>query len=141
MEGAKVLDLYAGSGAFGLEALSRGASEAVFVENGRKAIEALRINLETVGLGGKIVATRVRDFLGTAEGLYDLIFSDPPWDMPSTEMAADLALADRLLGDRGEVVFSRRSGDDLPDVPENWRVATDRRYGDTRIVRYEKKAM
>ena len=55
MEGAEVGDLYAGSGSFGLEALSRGAGSAIFVENGRKALKALRANISTLGLGGDVV--------------------------------------------------------------------------------------
>lgn len=136
-----MLDLYAGSGSFGLEALSRGASDALFVENARKAVDALARNIDAVGLGGKIVKARVADFLGSSTGRFDLVFSDPPWPLTAPEMAADLAMIDRVLVDGGEVVFSRRSGDELPEVPENWRVAADRRYGDTRILRYEKKVL
>jgi 16S rRNA (guanine966-N2)-methyltransferase len=140
VEGARVLDLYAGSGSFGLEALSRGASGATFVENGNRALEALRANVETVSLGGTVVTSSVGDFLRRSSGRFDLVFIDPPWDMPANDLGSDLASLDRLLDDGAEVVLSRRHGDETPTIPAGWRVATDRRYGDTRILRYVKEA-
>lgn len=135
---ASVADLYAGSGSFGLEALSRGAASAVFVESGHRALEALRKNVATLGLGGEVVASTVQNYLERANGEFHLVFMDPPWDQPSEVMGADLGLVDRLLAPNGEVVVSRRQGDREPPIPETWRVAADKRYGDTRILRYEK---
>ena len=140
VEEAGVLDLYAGSGSYGLEALSRGAKKATFVENGRRALGALRRNIESVGLGGSAVNSTVQEFLRRCEGEFDLVFIDPPWLLLTSEFEADLALIDPLLAPRGELILSRRHTDVLPEAPKNWRVATDRRYGDTRIVRYEKEA-
>ena len=137
---ASVLDLYAGSGSFGLEALSRGAASATFVENGHRALDALRANIQTVALGGTVVTSAVRDFLERSSGKFDLVFIDPPWDLPSAELGLDLVALDPLLVPEAEVVLSRRHTDEAPPSPPNWRVATDRRYGDTRIVRYEKEA-
>jgi len=140
VEEATVLDLYAGSGSFGLEALSRGAAGATFVENGNRALEALRQNIREVSLGGTLVTAKVRDFLERSTGDFDLVFIDPPWDMASSDLALDLNALDRLLRARAEVILSRRHTDTVPEAPPNWSVATDRRYGDTRIVRYEKEA-
>lgn len=131
-------DLYAGSGSFGLEALSRGAGSAVFVENGRKALQALRQNVARVGLGGNVIESTVQDYLGRANHRFHLVFIDPPWDLPASRLEQDLARLDRLLLPNAEVVISRRHTDPLPRHPETWRVAADKRYGDTRIVRYEK---
>ncbi len=136
---AAVLDLYAGSGSFGLEALSRGASTALFVENGHRALEALRNNITAVGLGGTVVSSSVDDFLARSGGSYDLVFIDPPWSLSSGDLGAKLVTLDHLLGPLAEVVLSRRHTDEVPAAPHRWRVATDRRYGDTRIVRYEKE--
>lgn len=141
VEGARVLDLYAGSGSFGLEALSRGAIGATFVENGNRALESLRSNVRTVGLGGTVVSSTVEDYLTRADGEFDLVFMDPPWPEPTPSMEADLARLDRLLAPGAEVVVSRRQGDDAPAIPLTWGVATDRRYGDTRIFRYEKESV
>lgn len=138
VEGAIVADLYAGSGSFGLEALSRGAASAVFVEKGRKALAALRQNVDTVGLGGTVLASTVQDYLERGNHRFHLVFLDPPWPDPTEQVEDDLAALDRLLLRNGEVVISRRHTDRVPTHPENWRVATDKRYGDTRIIRYEK---
>jgi 16S rRNA (guanine966-N2)-methyltransferase len=135
---AFVGDLYAGSGSFGLEALSRGASSAVFVENGRRALAALTHNVRSLALGGTVVESSVGAYLERANHRFHLVFMDPPWSQPTTRMEADLAALDRLLLPHGEVVISRRHTDRPPEAPENWRVAADKRYGDTRIIRYEK---
>lgn len=138
VEDAIVADLYAGSGSFGLEALSRGAESAVFVERGRKALQALRANVKTVGLGGTVIEGTVQHYLRAANHHFHLVFLDPPWPDPTDQMEADLAELDRLLLPDAEVVVSRRHTDRVPETPKNWRVATDKRYGDTRIIRYEK---
>lgn len=139
VEDADVVDLYAGSGSFGLEALSRGAASALFVERGRTAIRALRTNIETVGLGGTVVATDVDSFLrAPGSRTFHLVFIDPPWDLPTETLEAQLALIDTILEPGGEVVVSRRQGDSIPRIAGSWEVATDRRYGDARIYRYVK---
>jgi 16S rRNA (guanine966-N2)-methyltransferase len=140
VDNASVLDLYAGSGSFGLEALSRGARNVTFVENRHRALESLRKNIQTVGLGGTVVTSKVQDFLARSGGMFDLVFIDPPWLMPSTDLASDLTALDPLVAPEAEVILSRRHTDDVPETPESWWVATDRRYGDTRIVMYEKEA-
>ena len=137
--GASVLDLYAGSGSFGLEALSRGATRAVFVENAHRALEALRKNITAVGLGGTVVTSTVHEFLARSSGSFDLVFIDPPWSVQSPALASDLVALDPLLEPGAEVLMSRRHTDPLPETPKGWLVATDRRYGDTRIVRYGKE--
>ncbi|REK22997.1 MAG: 16S rRNA (guanine(966)-N(2))-methyltransferase RsmD, partial [Actinobacteria bacterium] len=78
VENADVADLYAGSGSFGLEALSRGASSAVFVENAAKAVAALKENVEALGLGGEVVRAEVRKYLESADREFHLVFIDPP---------------------------------------------------------------
>lgn len=138
VEDADVADLYAGSGSFGLEALSRGAAGVVFVEKARQALTALRANVVAVGLGGEVVDSDVDSYLAKTTQRFHLMFIDPPWDMPTERLERQLHELDRLLRPEGEVVLSRRWGDREPIVPETWRVATDKRYGDTRILRYEK---
>ncbi len=135
---ADVADLYAGSGSFGLEALSRGARSAVFVERGRKALHALGDNVESLRLGGEVVPGEVRAFLHKCDVTFHLVFIDPPWDLDTSALDEELAMVDRILAPEGEVVVSRRATDSAPRPPETWRVATDKRYGDTRIFRYEK---
>lgn len=138
VEDADVLDLYAGSGSFGLEALSRGASTATFVESERNALTALRANIDSVGLGGTVVEGKVERFLQTSSDRFHIVFMDPPWPQATEVMEQQLAQVDRLLHPSAEIVVSRRHTDRVPEIPENWRVAADKRYGDTRILRYEK---
>lgn len=139
VEDAAVLDLYAGSGSYGLEALSRGAASATFVDSGPEAVESLRKNISAVGLGGLVVASDVDTFLRRpGERRYHLVFIDPPWDLATRVLEDQLVTVDRLLEPGGEVVVSRRAGDRAPAVPPGWLVATDRRYGDARIYRYAK---
>lgn len=142
VEGSTVLDLYAGSGSYGLEALSRGATEGVFVESGRRALEALRHNITTVGLGGIVIASPVGDFLAApGRRRYQLVFADPPWDLATAELDENLSRIDEILEPDGEVVVSRRQGDVAPAIVAGWSVATDRRYGDARIYRYVKATL
>src|SRR5581483_741787 len=82
VDGASVLDLYAGTGAMGLEALSRGADRAVFVESDRAACKAIERNLEKLRLtGARVVCDDVLRFLATERGTYDLVLVDPPYDL------------------------------------------------------------
>lgn len=134
-EGARVLDLYAGAGSFGIEALSRGAAAATFVENGRAALAALERNLATLGLGAVVAGRAVERFLASAEGAYDLVFVDPPWALATADLEQVLAAVARLLAPQGTVVVTRRASDTVPAAP-GLRIAADRRYGDTRIIRY-----
>lgn len=136
--GAVVADLYAGSGSLGLEALSRGAESAVFVENGRRALFALEDNIEAVGLGGKVMKTTVKSFLDRGQGGFDLVFMDPPWDQSTSVMNQEMVLLDPLVEPGATVIVSRRHTDPDPRPPQNWHLATEKRYGDTKIFRYLK---
>lgn len=136
--GCRVLDLYAGSGSLGLEALSRGADRAVFVEHHRRTLEALRANVAAVGLGGSVVAEDVTRFLARSDDVFDLVFVDPPHalSLASTEQVLGLVVP-RTSGD-ALVVVHRRFGSGVPVV--DGLVEVDRRrYGDTEITRFEKE--
>jgi 16S rRNA (guanine966-N2)-methyltransferase len=134
---ARVVDLYAGAGSFGIEALSRGAASAVFVENGRKAIEALRSNLDLLGLEVDPVRRRVEDYIRQTDRTFDLVFCDPPWTLDEESVERILADLHRAVADDGLVILTRRSTDPVPE-PSGYRIDDDRRMGDTRIIRYAK---
>ena len=91
--GARVLDLFAGSGAYGIEALSRGAAEAVFVDNHPRSIEAIRLNLARAKLEGKVIREDVFRFLQRCETPFRLVFADPPY----AKRAQDRNFAEELL--------------------------------------------
>jgi 16S rRNA (guanine966-N2)-methyltransferase len=138
---AEVLDLYAGSGSIGIEALSRGAGRVVFVEKGREALGALRNNLTTFGFENvTVVGQDVGEFLRTATGQFDLIFFDPPWAMETGVLTEQMKGADRLAVDGAEMIIHRRRSDPTPPPADGWRLLTIRRYGDGVIYRYEKSS-
>jgi 16S rRNA (guanine966-N2)-methyltransferase len=129
--GARVLDLYAGSGALGIEALSRGAGSAVFVERDARALAALRRNLEAVGVDAEVRGQDVVRFLAQPKGPYDLVFCDPPYD-DAPRVAAPLSEAlPAMLGESSRIVTEsdKRNPLVLP-LP----LVVERAYGDTRIA-------
>jgi 16S rRNA (guanine966-N2)-methyltransferase len=116
VSGARCLDLYAGSGALGFEALSRGASELVFVERNRKAAEALKRNAELMGANAEIFTTTACRFLGQASHRWDLIFVDPPFRSHELESALGLIASRQLLAPDGLVYFERPKAEPLAFV-------------------------
>jgi 16S rRNA (guanine966-N2)-methyltransferase len=134
LDGAAVLDLCAGSGALGLEALSRGAARALFVESDRRAAGVLRRNVAELGLPGAAVRLgSAAAVLGApADGTYDVVLVDPPYATPDAEVAGWLAAAWRngWLADDAVVVVERGRGAAFP-WPPPLVALRERRYGDT----------
>jgi 16S rRNA (guanine966-N2)-methyltransferase len=130
--GANVLDLFAGSGSLGLEALSRGAAKVVFVERDRNAVRILEENVASVGLGGRIVRSDAAAFVSRDGGTYDLVFVDPPFAMTDAEVDRLLTLVGRRLAVGGTAVLHRRRGGSVPES-DNLQTAGPRRYGDSAI--------
>jgi 16S rRNA (guanine966-N2)-methyltransferase len=135
-EGARVLDLFAGSGALGLEALSRGARYAVFIEESAQARAAIRRNVEALGLTGVTKIWR-RDAtkLGPAGTLqpFQLIFCDPPYGKGLGERALDAAINGGWAEQGAVAVLEERAGANLV-WPAPFREIDRRRYGDTQIA-------
>ena len=133
LAGARVLDLYAGSGSVGLEALSRGATAALLVESDRRACEVLRSNVAALGLpGARIICSRVLDALAEPASMAcDLLFADPPYALPAAELAEVLrtAAASGWLATDALVVVERASRAPAFDWPEGFEALRDRRYG------------
>jgi len=133
VDGARVLDLFAGSGALGLEALSRGAAEATFVDSAAAAIRAVRANLEA--LGGEAVVRRAdaRRFLGAASEAarqYDLVFLDPPYRLAG-RLGNELTAALPAVLAPGATVVSE--SDRRVPLDLGLPLHDERRYGDTLI--------
>ncbi len=134
--GMQVLDLYAGSGALALEALSRGASGALLVESGVRAARVIAANVTTTGLrGAHVRRSTVADALAKpAPQPFDLVFADPPYAVPVAEVAAALeALAAGWLADGAIVVVERASRSAATPWPEEYGDVAVKRYGETRI--------
>jgi len=137
IDGARVLDLYAGSGALGLEALSRGAASTDLVERGRQAAALIRRNAATVAKAGGAAAARVHEmavhtYLLRASGTFDLVFSDPPYDLDDEAMTADLVALAPLLSPQALVVVERGRRSTPPDfAAAGLELFREKAYGDT----------
>ncbi len=135
IHGARVLDLYAGTGAMGLEALSRGAGHARFVESDRRAAATLRHNVGTVGVrGAEITVGTVAAVLASGPELgYDLVLADPPYALTDGALAAALDGLDRHGWLRGGalLVIERSARAAAPTWQKGVAAVTERRYGDT----------
>lgn len=143
--GARVLDLYAGSGALGLEAASRGAREVVLVESAPAAADACRKNVATLGLPGvRVVAERVLPFVSRRSGgPVDLVLVDPPYELAEADLAAVLAAVSAHLGPDAVVVVERSVRSPEPTWPSAQDVgapqAGSRRPGRTGLVRTDER--
>ena len=137
LEGTKVLDLYAGSGALGLEAASRGASLVLLVESSRAAAKVIRANIGIVGRPGvRLLGDRVERALGAGPpgGIrMDLVLIDPPYDLSEEGLASVLAvLVERgWLATEAFVVVERSSRSPQPRWPEGLELSGEKRYGET----------
>jgi len=137
LAGARVLDLYAGSGAVGLEALSRGAAHVFLVESGTRAGRVIKANIAALGLpGAEVIVDRVERVLARGpedtRGRYDIVFADPPYALDGEEVSAILsALADRAWLAPGALVIVERA---TRSGPVRWPAAyvqdRARRYGE-----------
>jgi 16S rRNA (guanine966-N2)-methyltransferase len=136
LDGAHVLDLYAGSGALGLEALSRGAADAVFVESDRRAVEVLRGNVAALGLGGTVRAGQVEAVVAApAPAPFDLVLADPPYAVDAAALGKVLAAlaAGGWLGGSALVVIERAARDGAPEWPPGFEPSREKKYGDTAV--------
>ncbi|HZQ76547.1 MAG TPA: 16S rRNA (guanine(966)-N(2))-methyltransferase RsmD [Acidimicrobiia bacterium] len=145
LAGARVLDLYAGTGALGLEALSRGAAEALFVERDAAAARAIRSNIETLGFGDRAVvrAAAVAAVLAgpaPSDG-YDLVLLDPPYDTPPADVEAVLhwLVGGDWMAAAATVVVERPGGSAGLRWPAGWGSTWDRCYGDTLVLFAQRK--
>jgi 16S rRNA (guanine(966)-N(2))-methyltransferase RsmD len=138
LTGARVADLYAGSGAVGLEAASRGASHVLLVESDQRAVRVVRDNVAALGLGGvaRVTAAKVEQVLASEPGEpYDLVFADPPYNVPDAGIDAMLtALVDNgWLAEEAVVVVERSSR----SAPVTWVPGVtperSRRYGESTL--------
>ena len=147
LTGARVLDLYAGSGAVGLEAWSRGASRVVLVEGAAAAVKVMRANVVSLRGGGGGVGVRGGkgkiDVLAVkaekaaaqlAESAFDVMFADPPYELPTVQVAGVFATLAQVAAARsGAVVVVERATRDRWEWPLGYRALHDRKYGDATL--------
>jgi 16S rRNA (guanine966-N2)-methyltransferase len=137
LEGARVLDLFAGAGTLGIEALSRGAAHATFVERAAEAVKALRRNLDATGFAGRaevVVANVIAYLDARPRGPFDIVFCDPPF--------ADVGIAEATVGHDGlrsavaadGLVVARAHGKHLPAVPAFVHLARVKEIGEEKLL-------
>jgi 16S rRNA (guanine966-N2)-methyltransferase len=136
MDGLAVLDLYAGTGAMALEALSRGAARAVLVESDARACGVIHGNVADLRFEDRCQVIR-DDLPGAFQRLhakFDLVFSDPPYALRASQAVLDGLSANHLLAPGARVVLEMEKREETPVCPPGLRIVDDRRYGDTRVV-------
>jgi 16S rRNA (guanine966-N2)-methyltransferase len=146
VEGARCLDLFAGTGAVGIEALSRGATEVVFVERSTKAIGTIRDNIARahVSEGMEVVKADVGGWLtrqAAAQGVFDIVFCDPPYDVSGPPLERVLGALDTgwLAPESWTLMLTRGHKSPAPVVPVHWAVRRQLRYGDSLLTLYREE--
>lgn len=141
IHGARVLDLYAGSGALALEALSRGASSVTMVEKNPQAGALLKANADLIRTAGKldahstrVVIASVAAYLGNPQSdLFDIVFIDPPYELSDEEVTHNLELLLPRLNEDAEIVLERSTRTGLPKLPSGLELDKSKAYGETTI--------
>ena len=137
LEGRRILDLFGGTGQLGIEALSRGAREAVFTDSSRTSIQLIRENLKRCGLEGKVLQTDALSYLARGEK-FDVIFIDPPYDGGLYQAVLERINAVDNLTEGGIIVCEARAGTVLPELAPPYRKLREKRYGNVKICLYSK---
>ena len=137
IEGRRVLDLFAGTGQLGIEALSRGAAECVFIDESEKSVKLVRTNLERCALRGRVEQADSIGFLRRG-GKFDLIFLDPPYDSDLLEKALEVIQNVDILNDGGIIVCESRREKSMPELSAPYRKTLSRRYGKVCLTVYKK---
>jgi 16S rRNA (guanine966-N2)-methyltransferase len=137
LEGARVMDIFAGSGALGFEAMSRGAAFCLFVETDEAARGAIRDNVETFGLFGttrvhRRDATQLGQRPGGPSEAFDLVFLDPPYHKGLGEKALAALIAGDWLAENATIVFEHASDEDI-FVTDAWEICNAKTYGAARV--------
>ena len=136
--GARVLDLFAGSGALGIEALSRGAAECVFVDHSRQSVALIRRNLAgcAVTEPARVLAGDYRKVLAGLGGSFDVILMDPPYNQGLLEEAFHLIRQQELLAEDDIIVCEHRKEENLPEELYGFQREKERRYGIVKLSIY-----
>jgi 16S rRNA (guanine(966)-N(2))-methyltransferase RsmD len=141
LDGERVLDLYAGTGALGLESLSRGAASAVLVDSGREALALCEENSRTLGFSAQVrilamPAERAMAQLGKEQATFELIFADPPYRKRVVQDLLEAVQAGALLAPGGRLVLEHDRREDAPERAGAWERFDQRAFGDTRVSLY-----
>ncbi len=136
IEGAKVLDLFAGSGQLGIEALSRGAASAVFIDKNRQAIEIVKKNLQSTSLAKQAVVlnTDADTYVTTTKEKFSFVFMDPPYAKGFLQKM--LPLVEGVVTEGGAIICEHPYGEELPEELSSMKIYRSYRYGKTAVTVY-----
>ncbi len=139
LEGSQVLDLFAGSGQLGIEALSRGAGYATFVDSARESIDCIKVNLQKTGLKENtcVVQTDAFSFLRTSSDKFDVALLDPPYSKGLLQKALPF-LAPRM-NDNGVIICEHPYGEEMPSVVDDFKLYREYKYGKLSLTVYRKE--
>jgi 16S rRNA (guanine966-N2)-methyltransferase len=146
IHGARCLDLFAGSGALGLEALSRGAAFTTFVDSHRKVTQALQGHLELLNANDKAEVLQMDgvkflshdDFINTEARIYDLVFLDPPYHLDFMQKVVPLLEANGWLADNAMLYLEIEKRQSLPELPENWKQLKEKTAGEVNYFLFQR---
>lgn len=141
IEGRRVLDLFAGTGQLGIEALSRGAASCTFVDQRKDAVGLVRSNLKLCQLSDKarVVQGEALSFLSTVREQYHLVFLDPPYQMDLLENAIKKIAEIDMLTENGIIICESPADKVLPELPHPYHKGREYRYGKIKITVYRKE--
>ena len=138
ISGAICLDLYAGSGALGLEALSRGAIEVTFVESNRRVVSDLRHNIQLLNFtNGTVLADHADSFLRKTDQQFDLVFLDPPYDLKGFTKTLSLINSREILRPGASIYVEQRSNVEGLEIPADWEIYRQQQCGEVLAKLYK----
>lgn len=139
IEGRRVLDLFAGTGQLGIECLSRGAAEAVFIDDSREAVRIVKDNLKACGFSAPVLQQDALSYLRSC-GRFDLIFVDPPYDANLYEPVLETINSVDILSDGGIIVCESRRETPMPELAAPYQKRKEYRYGKVKLTLYVKES-
>ena len=140
IEGRRVLDLFAGTGQLGIECLSRGAAEAVFIDDSREAVRIVKDNLKACGFSAPVLQQDALSYLRSC-GRFDLIFVDPPYDANLYEPVLETINSVDILSDGGIILCESRRERYMPDMKAPYLKRRDYNYGRVKLTVYVKETV
>ena len=140
IEGRRVLDLFAGTGQLGIECLSRGAAEAVFIDENTAAVKIVKENLKTCGFTAAVLQQDALSYLRHC-GRFDLVFVDPPYDSGLYESVLETINSVDILSDGGIILCESRQEKTLPDMRAPYRKKKEYNYGRVKLTVYIKDSL
>lgn len=140
IEGRRVLDLFAGTGQLGIECLSRGAAEAVFIDENTAAVKIVKENLKTCGFTAPVLQQDALSYLRHC-GKFDLVFVDPPYDSGLYESVLETINSVDILSDGGIILCESRREKTLPDMRAPYRKKKEYNYGRVKLTVYIKDSL